>query len=79
MFENYVVLTYSEKLSDHTEYGRRPSVTGCRPDPDGAMVCSKIIRGSGAYQPIQVDWRLTAQVPAPLSIRSAIAQPNCKL
>ena len=61
LFENYVVLTYSEKLSDYTEDGSRPNVTGCRPDPDGAMVSSKIIRGSGAYQPIQVDWRLTAQ------------------
>ena len=59
LFENYVVLTYSEKLADYTEDGGRPSVTGCRPDPDGAMVSSKIIRGSGAYQ---VDWRLTAQV-----------------
>jgi ABC-type transporter MlaC component len=36
-------------------------VTGCRPDPDGAIVSSKIIRGSGAYQPIRVDWRLTVQ------------------
>jgi ABC-type transporter MlaC component len=55
------VLTYSEKLSDYTEDGGRPSVTGCRPDPDGAIVSSKIIRGSGAYQPIHVDWRLTTQ------------------
>jgi phospholipid transport system substrate-binding protein len=61
LFENYVVLTYSEKLSDYTEDGGRPSVTGCRPDPDGAIVFSKFIRGSGAYQPIRVDWRLTAQ------------------
>jgi phospholipid transport system substrate-binding protein len=61
LFENYVVLTYSEKLSDYTEDGGRPSVTGCRPDPDGAIVSSKIIRGSGAYQPIRVDWRLTLQ------------------
>jgi ABC-type transporter MlaC component len=53
--------SYSEKLSDYTEDGGRPNVTGCRPDPNGAMVSSKIIRGSGAYQPIQVDWRLTAQ------------------
>jgi phospholipid transport system substrate-binding protein len=61
LFENYVVLTYSEKLSDYTEDGGRPNVTGCRPDPDGAIVSSEIIRGSGAYQPIRVDWRLTAQ------------------
>ena len=61
LFENYVVLTYSEKLSDYTEDGGRPSVTGCRSDPDGAIVSSKIVRGSGAYQGIKVDWRLTAQ------------------
>ena len=61
LFENYVVLTYSEKLSDYTEDGGRPSVTACRPDPDGAIVSSEIIRGSGAYRPIRVDWRLTAQ------------------
>jgi phospholipid transport system substrate-binding protein len=61
LFENYVVLTYSEKLSDYTEDGGRPSVTGCRPDSDGAIVSSKIIRGSGVYQPIRVDWRLTVQ------------------
>ena len=61
LFENYVVLTYSEKLSDYAEDGGRPSVTGCRRDPDGAIVSSKIIRQSSAYQPIQVDWRLTAQ------------------
>ena len=60
LFENYVVLTFSEKPSDYTEDGGRPSVTGCRPDPDGAIVSSKIIRGSGSYQPIRVDWRLTA-------------------
>ena len=61
LFENYVVLTYSEKLSDYAEDGSRPSVTGCRRDPDGAIVSSKIIRQSSAYHPIQVDWRLTAQ------------------
>jgi ABC-type transporter MlaC component len=38
-------------------------VTGSRPDPDGAIVSSEIIRGSGrgqGVQPIKVDWRLTA-------------------
>src|SRR5271169_6907243 len=28
LFESYVVLTYSEKLSDYAEDGGRPSVTG---------------------------------------------------
>ena len=61
LFENYVVLTYSEKLSDYAADGGRPCVIGSRPDPDGAIVSSQIVRGSGAYQPIRVDWRLTAQ------------------
>jgi phospholipid transport system substrate-binding protein len=61
LFEHYVVLTYSEKLSQYSEDGGRPSVTGSRPDSDGAIVSSQIVRGSGAYRPIKVDWRLEAQ------------------
>jgi len=68
LFERYVVLTYSEKLSEYAEDGGAPCVTGSRPDPDGAIVSSQIVRGSGpwaghgaAVQPIKVDWRLTAQ------------------
>ena len=61
LFESYVVLTYSEKLSDYTADGGLPCITGSRPNSDGAIVSSKISRGSGAYQPILVDWRLTAQ------------------
>ena len=45
LFENYVVLTYSEKLSDYAEDGGRPCVTGSRADTDGAIVSSQIIRG----------------------------------
>jgi len=60
LFERYVVLTYSEKLSDYTEDGGCPRVTGSRPDPDGVVVSSQIARGRAA-QPIKVDWRLTAQ------------------
>jgi phospholipid transport system substrate-binding protein len=60
LFERYVVLTYSEKLSDYTEDGGCPKVTGSRPDPDGVVVSSQIIRGRTA-QPIRIDWRLTAQ------------------
>lgn len=61
LFERYVVLTYSEKLSEYAEDGGAPCVTGSRPDPDGAIVSSQIVRGSRGYQPIKVDWRLTAQ------------------
>ena len=58
LFERYVVLTYSEKLSDYTEDGGCPRVTGSRPEPDGAVVSSLIVRGRTA-QPLKIDWRLT--------------------
>jgi phospholipid transport system substrate-binding protein len=68
LFENYVVLTYSERLSECANNGGVPRVTGSRPDPDGAIVSSEIIRGSGpsaGYGPavrlLKVDWRLTVQ------------------
>ncbi len=60
LFERYVVLTYSEKLSDYTEDGGCPRVTGSRPEPDGVIVSSQIVRARTA-QPLKVDWRLTAQ------------------
>ena len=60
LFEHYVVLTYSEKLSDYTEDGGCPRVTGSRPEPDGVLVSSQIFRARAA-QPLKVDWRLTAQ------------------
>ena len=59
LFERYVVLTYSEKLSDCTEDGGCPRVTGSRPEADGVVVSSQIVRGTA--QPLKVDWRLTAQ------------------
>ena len=43
LFEHYVVLTYSEKLSDYTEDGGCPRVTGSRPEPDGVLVSSQIL------------------------------------
>ncbi len=63
LFENYVVHTYSDRLSEYDSDGGALRVTGSRPDPDGAIVSSEIIRGSGrgqGVQPIKVDWRLTA-------------------
>jgi len=60
LFENFVVLTYSERL---LEYGG-PRVTGSRPDPDGAIVFSEITRASAPWAghgPIKVDWRLSAR------------------
>jgi phospholipid transport system substrate-binding protein len=63
LFENYVVHTYSDRLSEYDSDGGVLRVTGSRPDPDGAIVSSEIMRGSGrgqGGQPIKVDWRLTA-------------------
>ena len=60
LFERYVVLTYSEKLSDYTGEGGCPRVTGSRPEPDEVVVSSQIFRARAA-QPLKVDWRLTAQ------------------
>lgn len=68
LFENYVVLTYSERLSECANNGGVPRVTGSRPDPDGAIVSSEIIRTPGssagygpAVQSLKIDWRLTVQ------------------
>ena len=63
LFENYVVHIYSDRLSEYDSDGGVLRVNGSRPDPDGAIVSSEIIRGSGrgqGVQPIEVDWRLTA-------------------
>ena len=58
LFETYVVYTYSNRLSDLAADGGPPRVRGSRPDADGAIVSSEVIRGHAA-QPIKVDWRLT--------------------
>jgi phospholipid transport system substrate-binding protein len=66
LFENYVVLTYSEKLSKYAEDGGGPRVTGTRPGPVGTIVSTEIIGGSGPRagggqmaQPIKIDWLVT--------------------
>src|SRR5271168_3860337 len=64
LFENYVVLSYSERLLEYAGDGGGLRVTGSRPDPDGAIVSSEITRGSGrlqTVQPIKVDWRLSGR------------------
>jgi phospholipid transport system substrate-binding protein len=67
LFENYVVLAYSDRLSEYATDGVL-KVTGSRPDPDGTIVCSEITRASGPWErrgptarAIEVDWRLTAR------------------
>jgi phospholipid transport system substrate-binding protein len=67
-FENFVVLTYSKTLQEYADGGGSSRVISSRPDPDGAIVSSEIIRGSGPWaghgptlRPIRVDWRLSAR------------------
>jgi len=56
LFDDYVVLAYSNRLSEYS--GEIFKVTGSRPDTDGSIVTSEIIRTNGA-QPARVDWRLS--------------------
>ena len=58
LFEEYIALAYSTRLAEYT--GETFKVTGSRPDADGAIVSSQIIRPAGA-QPVKVDWRLTGR------------------
>ena len=62
LFENYVVTTYSDRLSEYVA-GAVPKVIGSRLDSDGATVSSQFNRDSGLSQAgaIRVDWRLTAR------------------
>jgi phospholipid transport system substrate-binding protein len=64
LFENYVVVTYSDRLSEYLADGAVPRVIGCRLDPDGAIVSSEFNRRSGQSTAgaIRVDWRLTRHV-----------------
>ncbi len=57
LFEDYIALAYSTRLAEYT--GETFKVTGSRPDGDGAIVSSQIIRPGGA--PVKVDWRLTGR------------------
>ena len=61
LFENYVVATYSDRLSEYFGNGAAPRVIGSRLDLDGAIVSSEFYGGSGPSMAgaIRVDWRLT--------------------
>jgi phospholipid transport system substrate-binding protein len=54
LFENYVVATYSDRLSEFAA-GAAPRVIGNRPEPDGVIIYSEFSHGSGV---IRVDWHL---------------------
>jgi len=58
LFEEYIALAYSTRLAEYT--GETFKVTGSRPDADGAIVSSQIVRPAGAA-PVKVDWRLTGR------------------
>jgi phospholipid transport system substrate-binding protein len=61
LFESYVVATYSDRLSEYVAGGVVPRVIGSRLAPDGAIVSSEFVRGSGPSPAgaIRVDWRLS--------------------
>lgn len=56
LFEDYIALVYSAQLAAYA--GETLRVIGSRPDPQGAIVTSEIIRPTSA-PPVKVEWRLT--------------------
>jgi ABC-type transporter MlaC component len=68
LFENFVVLTYSERLLDYADGGGGLRAIDSLPEPDGAIVSSDLTREAVAWaghgptlHPIRVDWRLSAR------------------
>jgi phospholipid transport system substrate-binding protein len=55
LFTEYTALAYSRRLAEYS--GETLTVTGSRPEPDGSIVTSEIVRTNGA-PPAKVDWRL---------------------
>jgi phospholipid transport system substrate-binding protein len=58
LFEDYVAMAYATRLAEYT--GETFKVTGSRPEAEGAIVSSQIVRPAGAA-PVKVDWRLTGR------------------
>jgi phospholipid transport system substrate-binding protein len=68
LFENFVVFTYSARLLEYTDGGGGLRVVSSRPESDGVIVSTDIIREPGiwpthgpAINPIRIDWRLSAR------------------
>ena len=68
LFENFVVLTYSERLLEYADGGGGLRAISSRSEPDGAIVSSELTREAGPWvghgptlHPIRVDWRLSAR------------------
>jgi phospholipid transport system substrate-binding protein len=55
LFAAYTALAYSNRLAQYS--GETLRVTGSRPELDGSIVSSEIVRTDGA-PPAKVDWRL---------------------
>jgi len=58
LFEDYIVIAYSARFSQYS--GEQFKVVGSRPEGDGSLVTSQILRTSGG-PPIKVDWRVGKQ------------------
>jgi phospholipid transport system substrate-binding protein len=56
LFEDYIALVYSSQLAAYS--GETLKVTGSRPEREGAVVASEIMRPTGA-PPVKVEWHLT--------------------
>lgn len=56
LFSRYIVLAYGNRLAQYS--GEHFKVLGSRPEPDGYIVSSEIIRTDG-QPPVKVEWRLT--------------------
>jgi phospholipid transport system substrate-binding protein len=54
LFQEYIVRAYSARLGQYA--GEPFRVTGARPNGDGTVVTSQIVRAGGS--PVQVDWYL---------------------
>jgi phospholipid transport system substrate-binding protein len=71
LFEDYIVRTYSTRLSRYADSGDLPRVIGSRLAPDGTVVSSQLRLANGGgpkagghgptVLPINIDWRPTAQ------------------
>ncbi len=57
LFGQYTALAYSRRLAEYS--GETLRVTGSRPEADGSIVTSEIVRPNGA-PPTKVDWRLSS-------------------
>ena len=68
LFENLVVLTYSERLLEYADGGSGLRVLSSRPELDAVIVSSELTHETGSWaghgpmpHPIRVDWRLSTR------------------